>query len=214
MIIVFHILPKLTIGTSKSFIQGKSLSVDGHTHTYNTITGKPSTFTPSSHIHNTSDITNLKEELEMVGSNGGKLVYTLSISNLNNFITGAGRDNEIQTTGAAGVVTGSRTWYIQTTCDYIVVYGITHSTSGAATIIEYPISKGCFISKPVETTSNNFIEWPVQIQTGGIGGTRNVNMTISLNTEGTAITMGVYIIGSSVTSGNVEVITNIACYKY
>lgn len=44
----FHILPKLTIGTSKGFIRGKALSTEGHTH---------SGYANVNHTHSINDVT-------------------------------------------------------------------------------------------------------------------------------------------------------------
>lgn len=52
----------------KDSLDGKSDS--GHTHSYDSLTGKPSTFTPSSHNHSIGEVTNLQSTLNGKSNNG------------------------------------------------------------------------------------------------------------------------------------------------
>lgn len=73
---------KLIIGKTLAFLLGKSISFDGHTHSqyalsshsheWSAITGKPSTFTPSTHTHTVSQISGLSSGVKIFsGTNIG-----------------------------------------------------------------------------------------------------------------------------------------------
>lgn len=194
----FSPLPKLTIGTSKSFIRGKSLSVDGHTHPYTTLTGIPSTFNPSVHTHQTGDITNLKEELEMVGSNGGKLVWT-------GYTTVDGIRNIDLTINLNNTMHGSKSLSIPQ-CDYITfVYYWKPADSIQPCIIEYPMTKGTSIS--MGARPNNY---PVLIYNNSNASVTTA-LVASLNQNGTTITFDITVNSSRY---SIELFTTIHAYKY
>lgn len=53
----------------------KSVALSGHTHSWSSITGKPSTFTPSAHFHAISDVTDLQTELDGKSNTGHKHLW-------------------------------------------------------------------------------------------------------------------------------------------